>query len=117
MATITELVDQLRRDQIVAEEAEAKYNATKDTLLAAMLAKTDSPETIRTDWGQIQPVRSVEWIYRCAAVTAQDKIVAKAEKALKEAKALLKGALAAAKAANKAKEGKVSWSLRVVKGK
>jgi DNA mismatch repair ATPase MutS len=116
--SIRDLTEQLHRQIIESEEAAKRLSATKASLLTAMLETSNgNPETIRAHFGQIQPVRTAEWTYRDASVTEQKKMVEKAEKALKEAKAILKGFEEAAKAAYKAKETGFSWSLRVVKGK
>jgi hypothetical protein len=101
---------------IASQEAATAEKAVKAEVLQYM--ETEHPATIKTDWGQIQFVTSETFAYRDGGVTAAKAAVAKLETQLKEAKAVLKGAQEAAKAAGgaRAKVTKTTHSIRVVRG-
>jgi hypothetical protein len=101
---------------IASEEAGKAEKAVKAEVLAFMEA--EHPSTVKCEWGQIQFVTSETFTYRDGGVTAAKAAVAKLETQLKEAKAVLKGAENAAKAAGgaRAKVTKTAHSIRVVRG-
>jgi hypothetical protein len=89
----------------------------KERLLGLMIAAGDTvPNTLKTEWGQIQRVTKVEWEYRDRGVTEQNKVVDGHKKTLTAAQKLLKGLEDAAKAAGKAKRVGETTTLRVVSG-
>jgi hypothetical protein len=92
-------------------------NEVKERLLGLMIAAGEScPNTLKTEWGQIQRVTKVEWEYRDRGVTEQNKVVDGHKKTLTAAQKLLKGLEDAAKAAGKAKRVGETTTLRVVSG-
>jgi hypothetical protein len=108
----------LRVELDAQEEQKAKVDAAKADLLNLMIAAGPACEnTLRLEWGQIQQVTRTEYEYRDRGVTAQNKAVEVANKALAAAKKLLTGMENAAKAAGKAKVVSETVSLRVVRGK
>jgi hypothetical protein len=101
---------------IASEEATAAEKATRAEVLAFMEA--EHPSTVKCEWGQVQFVTSDTIAYRDGAVTAAKAAVTKLETQLKEAKAVLKGAQDAAKAAGgaRARITKTAHSIRVMRG-
>jgi len=92
-------------------------NDIKAQLLSLMVAAGEScPNTVKTEWGQIQRVTKVEWEYRDRGVTEQNKVVEGHKKTLSAAQKLLKGLQDAARAAGKAKQVGETTNLRVVGG-
>jgi hypothetical protein len=92
-------------------------NEAKAQLLNLMVAAGDTvPNTLKTEWGQVQRVTKVEWEYRDRGVTEQNKVVEGHKKSLTAAQKLLKGLEEAAKAAGKAKRVGETTTLRVVSG-
>jgi hypothetical protein len=92
-------------------------NEAKERLLGLMIAAGEScPNTLKTEWGQIQQVTKVEWEYRDRGVTEQTKVVEGHKNTLTAAQKLLKGLEEAAKAAGKAKRVGEVTTLRVVGG-
>jgi ATPase subunit of ABC transporter with duplicated ATPase domains len=114
---ILSAAETLRTELDKQEEQNAKVDAAKASLLQLMIAAGPACEnTLRVQWGQIQRVTKTEWEYRDRGVTAQNKAVEVAEKALAAAKKLLTGLKNAAKSAGKAKVVSESVSLRIVRG-
>jgi hypothetical protein len=101
---------------IASQEAANAEKAVKAEVLAFM--ESEHPRTVKLDWGQIQYVTTDTITFRDGGVTAAKAAVAKLETQLKEAKAVLKGAQEAAKAAGgaRAKVTKTTHSIRVVRG-
>ena len=101
---------------IASEEATAAEKAIRAEVLQFMTA--EHPATVKTDWGQVQFVTTETFTYRDGAVTAAKATVAKLEAQLKEAKAVLKGAENAAKAAGgaRARITATAHSIKVVRG-
>lgn len=92
-------------------------NETKERLLGLMIAAGEEcPNSVKTEWGQIQRVTKVEWEYRDRGVTEQNKVVEGHKKTLTAAQKLLKGLQDAARAAGKAKQVGETTTLRVVGG-
>jgi hypothetical protein len=92
-------------------------NDIKAQLLGLMIAAGEEcPNSVKTEWGQIQRVTKVEWEYRDRGVTEQNKVVEGHKKDLTAAQKLLKGLQDAAKAAGKAKKVGETTTLRVVGG-
>ncbi len=92
-------------------------NEAKERLLGLMIAAGEEcPNSVKTEWGQIQRVTKVEWEYRDRGVTEQNKVVDGHKKTLTAAQKLLKGLEEAAKAAGKAKRVGETTTLRVVSG-
>jgi len=92
-------------------------NDIKAKLLGLMIAAGEEcPNTVKTEWGQIQRVTKVEWEYRDRGVTEQNKVVDNHKKTLSAAQKLLKGLEEAAKAAGKAKRVGETTTLRIVSG-
>ena len=105
----TEL-DRLQIQQDAVDDIKAK-------LLGLMIAAGEScPNSVKTEWGQVQRVTKVEWEYRDRGVTEQTKVVDGHKKTLTAAQKLLKGLEEAAKAAGKAKKVGEVTTLRVVSG-
>lgn len=101
---------------MASQEAVNAEKAVKAEVLAFMEA--EHPNTVKTDWGQVQFVTTETIAFRDGAVTAAKATVTKLEAQLKEAKAILKGAESAAKAAGgaRARVTNTSHSIRVVRG-
>jgi hypothetical protein len=92
-------------------------NEAKAQLLSLMVAAGEEcPNSVKTEWGQIQRVTKVEWEYRDRGVTEQNKVVEGHKKTLTAAQKLLKGLQDAARAAGKAKQVGETTTLRVVGG-
>lgn len=114
MTLTTAKIDQLAAALAAADEANARLVAIKAQILAD-LVDADVP-TVKVPWGQIQRVREATWTYRDRAVTEGTKELQKAETEVAKLRKLLKGYKEAARAAGKAKQGDVSFSLRIVRG-
>lgn len=109
----------------VFEELQAAISAAEEAKQREALARqavvdflTESGERgAKLPWANLSVVSTPIWEYRDGGVTAAKAEVAKAETTLKQAKALLKGAENAAKAAggSKAKVTDTLTTLRVVK--
>lgn len=101
---------------IASQEATAAEKAVKAEVLAFMEA--EHPSTVKLEWGQVQFVKTEEIAFRDGAVTQAKAKVTKLETQLKEAKAVLKGAENAAKAAGGARARVIdkSYSIRVMRG-
>jgi len=103
-------LERLQLQQDAVSEAKAE-------LLGLMIAAGDAcPNTVKTEWGQVQRVTKVEWEYRDRGVTEQNKVVEGHKKTLTAAQKLLTGLQDAAKAAGKAKRVGETTTLRVVGG-
>jgi hypothetical protein len=115
--SILDTADILR---IELERLQIQQNAVDDIkakLLGLMIAAGEEcPNTVKTEWGQIQRVTKVEWEYRDRGVTEQNKVVDGHKKTLSAAQKLLKGLEEAAKAAGKAKRVGETTTLRIVSG-
>jgi hypothetical protein len=101
---------------IASQEAATAEKAIRAEVLQFMEA--EHPATIKLEWGQVQFVTSETFAFRDGGVTAAKATVAKLETQLKEAKAVLKGAQDAAKAAGgaRAKVTNTAHSIKVVRG-
>ena len=114
---ILSAAETLRIELDKQDEQNAKVVAAKAHLLQLMIDAGPACEnTLRVQWGQIQRVTTTEWEYRDRGVTAQNKVVEGAKRALASASKLLKGLQDAARAAGKAKAVSESVSLRIVRG-
>jgi hypothetical protein len=115
--SILDVAETLR---VELERLQVQQNAVDDIkaqLLGLMTAAGEAcPNTLKTEWGQIQRVTKVEWEYRDRGVTEQTKVVEGHKKTLTAAQKLLKGLEEAAKAAGKAKRVGEVTTLRVVGG-
>lgn len=102
---------------IASQEAATAEKAVKAEVLAFMEA--EHPRTIKLEWGQVQFVTSETFTFRDGGVSAAKAAVDKLETQLKEAKAVFKGAVNAAKAAGgaRARLTDTAHSIRVVRGK
>jgi hypothetical protein len=104
---------------ILATEA-AKETETHARIEALALIVSDfNSQTVKVEWGQLQPTRKQSWEFRSSAVTTAQKEVDRIKRELKAAEKVLKGAQEAAKAAGGAKAKMVdeTLSLRIVRGK
>jgi hypothetical protein len=111
----TNVFNELRSAIAAAEEAKAREAAARDAVLRFL---TESGEKgSKLPWANISVVNTPVWEYRDGGVTSAKADVAKAETTLKQAKALLKGAQDAAKAAggSKARIIDTATTLRIVK--
>lgn len=115
--SILDVAETLR---VELERLQIQQNAvdeTKAQLLSLMINAGEAcPNTLKTEWGQIQRVTKVEWEYRDRGVTEQNKVVESHKKTLSAAQKLLKGLEEAAKAAGKAKQVGEVTTLRIVGG-
>lgn len=111
----TNVFDELRSAIAAAEEAKARETAARDAVIAYLQETGES--RAKLSWANISVVNTPVWEYRDGGVTSAKADVAKAETALKQAKALLKGAQDAAKAAggSKARITDTATTLRIVK--
>jgi hypothetical protein len=103
---------------ILAAEA-AKETETHARVEALALIVSDfNSQTVKVDWGQLQPTRKQLWVFRSSAVTSAQREVDRLKKELKAAEKILKGAQDAAKAAGGAKARMIdeTLSLRIVRG-
>jgi hypothetical protein len=115
--SILDTADLLRTELECLQIQQDTVNDIKAKLLGLMIAAGDMvPNTLKTEWGQIQRVTKVEWEYRDRGVTEQTKVVEGYKKTLSAAQKLLKGLEDAAKAAGKAKKVGEVTTLRVVSG-
>lgn len=115
--SILDVAETLR---VELERLQVQQNAVDDIkaqLLGLMTAAGEAcPNTLKTEWGQIQRVTKVEWEYRDRGVTEQTRVVEGHKKTLTASQKLLKGLEEAAKAAGKAKRVGETTTLRVVSG-
>lgn len=111
----TNVFNELRSAIAAAEEAKAREAAARDAVIGFL---TESGEKgAKLPWANVSVVNTPVWEYRDGGVTSAKADVAKAETTLKQAKALLKGAQDAAKAAggSKARIIDTATTLRIVK--
>lgn len=111
----SEVFAELRSAIAAAEEAKAREAAAREAVIRFL---TESGEKgAKLPWANVSIVSTPVWEYRDGGVTASKEAVVKAETALKQAKALLKGAQDAAKAAGgaKARITDTTTTLRIVK--
>ncbi|MGA0848158.1 MAG: hypothetical protein ACO3PY_06095 [Pontimonas sp.] len=107
--------DDLKAAITAAEEAKAREALARQAVVDFL---TETGEKgAKLPWANVSIVSTPIWEYRDGGVTTAKADVAKAETALKAAKALLKGAENAAKAAGgaKAKVTDTVTTLRIVK--
>ncbi len=107
--------DELKAAIAAAEEAKQREALARQAVVD-FLAESGE-KGAKLPWANLSVVSTPVWEYRDGGVTTAKAEVAKAETALKSAKALLKGAEGAAKAAggSKAKVTDTVTTLRVVK--
>ena len=107
--------DELQAAITASEEAKQREALAREAVIR-FLAETGE-KGAKLPWANVSIVSTPVWEYRDGGVTASKEAVVKAETALKAAKALLKGAENAAKAAggSKAKVTETLTTLRVVK--
>lgn len=107
--------DDLKAAITAAEEAKA-HEAQARQAVVDFLSESGE-KSAKLAWANVSIVSTPIWEYRDGGVTTAKADVAKAETALKQAKALLKGAENAAKAAGgaKAKVTDTVTTLRIVK--
>ena len=115
--SILDAADTLRTELERLQIQQDTVDDIKAKLLGLMIAAGEScPNSVKTEWGQVQRVTKVEWEYRDRGVTEQTKVVDGHKKTLTAAQKLLKGLEEAAKAAGKAKKVGEVTTLRVVSG-
>ena len=107
--------DELQAAITVSEEAKQREALARQSVID-FLAESGE-KGAKLPWANVSIVSTPVWEYRDGGVTAAKAEVAKVETTLKAAKALLKGAENAAKAAggSKAKVTDTVTTLRVVK--
>lgn len=111
----TNVFEELRLAILASEEAKAREALARQAVIDFM---TESGhKSTKLSWACVSVVTTPHWEYRDGGVTAAKADVAKAETALKQAKALLKGAQDSAKAAGgaKARITDTATTLRIVK--
>jgi tellurite resistance protein len=103
---------------ILAAEAAKEAETSARVKSLALIESTYGGETVKVEWGQLQPTTRRVFTFRDGGVTAAQKEVDRIKKQLREAEKLLKGAQEAAKAAGGARARVTSEtvSLRVVRG-
>ena len=111
----SEVFAELRSAIAAAEEAKKREAAARDAVIRFL--NESGEKGAKLPWANVSVVSTPVWEYRDGGVTSAKADVAKAETALKQAKALLKGAQDAAKAAggSKARVTDTVTTLRVVK--
>jgi hypothetical protein len=109
------IFDELRNAIENTEAAKRRESAAREAVLGFMHTHTEN--TVKVGWATISKVTKLSWSFRDSGVTAARKKVEKLEADLKAAKAILKGAEDAAKAAGgtKAKVENTDYSLMIRK--
>lgn len=106
--------ENLRSTIAASEKAKERESAARRAVIEFMTESGD--KSAKLSWANISVVHTAEWKYRDGGVTEAAEKVAKIEKELKAAKAVLKGAKDSAKATGgtKAKVVDTKVTLRVV---